>query len=383
MSRPRRAPVELVRGFRLGLVVVVGVAGVFRLASARTEPPAPGWAEHAYTVVAVVAVALVGVTALRRRTLDPRVLPGLLVVALVLDLLVAVRLGPAGVGATRDWTLANVGWLGFFAVADGPRRRLVAVLLAPFVVRVAVVLAGGAVGALREVGSLAIGLVVLQLGCAMFMSALGEQARVARAAQAERARLDAARLAAEALQADFRARSAALGASTLPLLRELADGTASPADEATRQRARVESARLRRLFAEADVGDDTLLAEVRAVVEQVERRGVSTVLHCPTAPPVLPATTQRALLDAPMATLALAESYARVVVQVLGDELVVSVTTDGPAAAAGPAPDPGDPGATAPPDPAVTATTETVEDLTWTQSTWTRPPAPHPTPARP
>jgi hypothetical protein len=193
----------------------------------------------------------------------------------------------------------------------------------------------------------------------MFLDALRIQAERAGRARDERLRLEADRALADALQADFRARTQALVDTTVPLLRELADGTAAPGDERTRHRARIEGARLRRLFAEADATDGSLAAEVRSVVEQVERAGVDARLEC-TASPSLPAPSRRALLEEPMATLALARTRARVVVQQVGGEVVVSVTTDGP-----PPPSPSRPASV----DGVHTRVEHADGTTWAQST--------------
>lgn len=357
---------ELERAFRLALLLVVVVSGTFRLLAARRVGPALGSVELLYLGLAVVVLTVVAVGTSRRRPTDGRVLVVLAALALGLDVVQAVHLtlGGAGrdvVGGTRDWTLANVGWLCFFTLGTVRRRWwLVAALLTPFVVRAGLLVALGDLERLRPVGSLGVALVVLQLGGALFLAALRDQAQLAEVARDERVRLDADRAVAEALQADFRARTQALADTTMPLLRELADGTASPADERTRHRARIESARLRRLFAEADSVDGSIAGEVRSVVEQVERGGVSAALECEPTPPV-PAAARRALLDGPMAALALARTRARVVVQVVGGEVVVSVTTDGPPP----------PVLQRAPVPGVRTLQESVDGRTWTESAWT------------
>lgn len=287
------------------------------------------------------------------------------VVALVGDTVLVSALGVQPVDTTRDWTEGIVGWLVFLALAGFNSRLYLVLLLVPFGTRaVLFTLEGAGTERFATLGSITIVIVILQGAAGLFFAALRNEASAAQHAHDRRGRLDTGRAVAEQLQRDFRSRTAAMTHTTVPLLRELVNGTSSPQDASTRCRARIEAARLRRLFAEADVTDGTLLAEVRSVVEQVERAQVTAILDCPQTPPALPGPTRRALLDAPMATLALAASTARVVIQRHGSEVVVSVATDGP-----------------PPqlphpvtDPAVRTRMQTMEDMTWTESTWTEAP---------
>ncbi|WP_460864037.1 sensor histidine kinase [Rhodococcus aerolatus] len=357
---------ELVRGFRLVLLGVVVVSAAFRVLTAHAADPGYDALETAYLAVAAGVVVLVAWAALRRRPVAPAA-TALAAVAAVLDAVVAVRLGPSGIGGVADWTSQSVGWLWFFTLGVRRRGPVLALLCAPFLLRAGVLLLDGDLGALRLVGVFGLGLVVLQMGGGLFLGALEAQAARAERLRDARLAVEAARSVADGLLEDFRTRSRALRATTVPLLRELADGTASPTDETTRHRARIEGARLRRLFAEADALDASLSAEVRSVVEQVERGGVSTSLEVEATPP-LDTDVRRALLDEPMATLALARTRARVVVQLVAGEVVVSVTTDGPPP---PTPPAGD-------HRGVTTLRAAVDGRTWAQSSWALPPAADP-----
>lgn len=356
----------LLRGYRVGMVVVIAAVELFNLTSALRGAIPMHPVEWAYLIATVLLLVWGLVQAAGRWAPSMGVGAGVAVLLLAGDGLIATALGTAAIDTGRDWTLGLVGWLVFLAMAGLSRRLYVGLLLVPFLVRTVVLFVHGAgAESYATIGALSVGILVLQVGAGLFLAATREEAVAAQQAYDVRSRLNTERAVAEQLLNDFRARSAAMVDTTVPLLRELADGHCSAQDDHTRRRARVEAARLRRLFAEADVTDDTFLAEVRAVIAEVERDGVSATLDCSAAPPALPVDAQRALLDATMATLALARTTARVVIQQQGAGLVVSVTTDG---------SPPPKSARFAADPAVQTHIDDVENATWTQSTWT--PAP-------
>ena len=76
-------------------------------------------------------------------------------------------------------------------------------------------------------------------------------------------------------QADYQSRYAALEGTTVPLLRALADGSVTAASEGVRIRAAVESARMRRLFLQADgqLQLHPLAQEIQVLTELGEKTG--------------------------------------------------------------------------------------------------------------
>jgi hypothetical protein len=95
------------------------------------------------------------------------------------------------------------------------------------------------------------------------------------------------------------------------------------------RRAAVEAARLRRLFSEQSDEATPLAAEVEALVDVVERRGV-TVRYA--ARPVAvepPPEVRRSLVEAISGVLLVTVRAARVTVGGTGRDVTVSVVTDG------------------------------------------------------
>lgn len=121
-------------------------------------------------------------------------------------------------------------------------------------------------------------------------------------------------------------------------------------------------------------------------MDAVERHGVAVTLETRGTIPSLPVPLRRALLEAPMSTLASAIGSARIVIMAGPQALSVSVVTDGPP---GPelqvmrpnttapniiAPNTTEPNTAAPEAirPETTTTTTTAENVTWTQTSWER-----------
>lgn len=112
------------------------------------------------------------------------------------------------------------------------------------------------------------------------------------------------------------------------LLAGLADGSLDPGDPQVRLQCAIESARLRRLFAETDDVTDPILHELRACADAAERRNVAIDLVALGEMPQLPVDVRRALLDAPLTALAVTASHARITVVANPDEVMVSVLGD-------------------------------------------------------
>lgn len=148
------------------------------------------------------------------------------------------------------------------------------------------------------------------------------------------------------------------------LLAGLADGRLDPGDAEVRRRCAIESARLRRLFAETDDVADPILHELRACADIAERRNVTVDLVAFGQLPQLPVDIRRALLDAPLVALSTTASRARVTVVANPDEVVLSVLGDA-------APGTRIPRMPQPSRPTVTITEEHEEGQLWVQAHWT------------
>jgi hypothetical protein len=133
---------------------------------------------------------------------------------------------------------------------------------------------------------------------------------------------------ARQLHDDREERYTRLRESVLPLLLGIGDGSLSPADPGVQQRAAVEAARLRRLFAEEGDVVDLLAAELGSLVDILEQRGTEVSFSATGERPVPPAAVRSALVDAVAPALLAARRSARVTVSAAGTGVLVGVVTD-------------------------------------------------------
>ncbi|HEY5878082.1 MAG TPA: hypothetical protein VIU11_04180, partial [Nakamurella sp.] len=161
---------------------------------------------------------------------------------------------------------------------------------------------------LLSLAQTSIGVTIFPLAAALFYPRLAAVARTAQEQAQARQELLSGEARAVRLAQDRATRSAAIATTVVPLLAALADGSADPQDPAVQRAARIESARLRRIFAETDDADQPLLHEIGASMAAAERSGVATVLEVRGAVPDLSVPVRRELLDAPMSLLADARS---------------------------------------------------------------------------
>ena len=313
-----------------------------------------------------VFLAATGASALRVvRGTQWRALAAVWIAALLgVSALLRSALPPDQIASIPDWSPSPLGFVALAVLLGQRVSFMVGVQVTNVLIGFLCLVSAGAldVDALIRFGSDAVDISVFQIAGALFYRQLERVAAAAEGDQRIRQELDARDAKATSLAADRAQRSGAIESTIVPLLRALADGSADPQDSRVRTAARVESARMRRLFAEIDAVDDPMLHEVRASIHAVERLGVAVVLETRGQVPALPVALRRALLDAPMATLASAISSARVVIIADEGSVSVSVVTDGP-------PGPVQPDGTR---WHVRASTTTAPAVTWTQSTWTR-----------
>jgi hypothetical protein len=238
----------------------------------------------------------------------------------------AQLLGPA------HYTFGVVGWFGLLIFADHRIRHVLAFVLL-HIAGTAALLAWRGVLADSLVTLLTVAVAVGSFQFALMAATLvlrgvAEGATAVAVAQAGAATQEAI---ARQVHADREARYAALRESALPLLRGLAGGTLSPTDHAVQHRAAIEAARMRRLFSEHSDDATPLAAEVEALVDVVERRGVAVRYA---ARPVVvepPPEVRRSLIEAISGVLLVTARTARVTVGGTGSDVTVSVVTDGPA----------------------------------------------------
>ena len=133
---------------------------------------------------------------------------------------------------------------------------------------------------------------------------------------------------AEIIRAARHDRWLALQESAVPLVAELAAGTADPGDASVRLRCAVQAARLRRLLAEGDEVPGSLLHELHASADVAERRGVAIEIETAGALPPVPGPARRVITDAAIAILTVARSQARITLAAVAAGIAVSFVAD-------------------------------------------------------
>jgi hypothetical protein len=166
--------------------------------------------------------------------------------------------------------------------------------------------------------------VIVNVGSRM----LAATARRAAADVNAQARLDTARLAAEAVHQSRGIRFRSARQASAQLLADIASGALDLDSPQTQAMCRVAAARLRRLIAETDEVPDPLIHELRACADTAERRGVAVDLAPIGTIPPLPVEVRRALTDLPIEVLAGARTQARITVVAAPDDVAVAVVAD-------------------------------------------------------
>jgi hypothetical protein len=352
---------DYLRKYSLGMVMVAVVVCCLNFASAAPGEPSGGQLNLLCLVLYLAAVASSAARIVRGS--QWRILAWSWLAALLLcSLVLRSQLPVEQIGAGVDWSFGAFGYVAAVVLFGQPLALMVAALTANCCIGVGVLAGLGVLDqqTLVPFAATSVGVSVFPLAAALFYPQLARVDRLAAQDIRGQQALLAQEQKASQVAADRAHRSAAIESSAAPLLQALADGTADPQDAQVRTAARIESARLRRLFAEVDEVGEPLLHEVRASMDAVERHGVAVTLETRGAIPSLPVMLRRALLEAPMSTLASAVGSARIVILAGPRALSVSVVTDGPP---GPAP--------APPGRRDTqTTTTTAENVTWTQTSW-------------
>jgi hypothetical protein len=154
--------------------------------------------------------------------------------------------------------------------------------------------------------------------------AAGQAAAAARSEHAARERA----ATAEIIRAARHARWLALQESAVPLVTELAAGTADPGDAQVRIRCAIQAARLRRLLAEGDEVPGSLVHELHASADVAERRGVAVEIETAGPLPSVPGPARRVITDAAITILTAARSQARITLAAVAAGIAVSFVAD-------------------------------------------------------
>jgi hypothetical protein len=241
----------------------------------------------------------------------------------------AAAASPAGQMLAVNWAWGSAGWTGVLVLL---RRRPAE--LAWFLAAEALAILGVQVwdglDRIDLAGFLAVlawstgAQVAVAAGVRALDAAAGQAGAAARREHAARERA----ATAEIIRAARDARWLALQESTVPLVAELAAGTANPGDPQVRTRSAVQAARLRRLLAEGDEVPGSLVHELHASADVAERRGVAVEIETAGPLPQVPGPARRMITDAAIAILTAAHSQARITLAAVAAGIAVSFVAD-------------------------------------------------------
>ncbi len=242
---------------------------------------------------------------------------------------IAAAASPAGQMLAVNWAWGSAGWIGVLVLM---RRRFseLAWFLAALAAATLCVQAVDGLHRLDLAGFLAVlaWSTGAQVAVAAGVRALGVASeKAAEAARREHAARERA-ATAEVVAAARQARWLALQESAVPLVAELAAGTADPGDPRVRVRCAVAAARLRRLLAEGDEVPGPLVHELHASADVAERRGIAVEIETAGPLPPVPGPARRVITDAAIAILTAARSQARITLAAVAAGIAVSFVAD-------------------------------------------------------
>jgi hypothetical protein len=241
----------------------------------------------------------------------------------------AAAASPAGQMLGVNWAWGSAGWMGVLVLL---RRRFaeLAWFLAAVAAGVLCVQLGDGLHRTDLAGFLAVlawstgAQVAVAAGVRALDAAAGQAGEAARSEDAARERA----ATAEVISVARHARWLALQETAVPLVAELAVGTADPGDAQVRLRCAVQAARLRRLLAEGDEVPGPLVHELHASADVAERRGVAVEIETAGPLPPVPGPARRVITDAAIAILSAARSRTRITLAAVTAGIAVSFVAD-------------------------------------------------------
>jgi hypothetical protein len=236
---------------------------------------------------------------------------------------------PAGQMLAVNWAWGSAGWIAVLVLL---RRRFpeLVVFLAALALATLGVQVWDGLNRIDLAGFLAVFIwstgaqVAVAFGVRALDVAAGQAAAATRSEHAARERA----ATAELIRAARHTRWLALQESAVPLVAELAAGTANPGDPEVRFRAAIQAARLRRLLAEGDDVAGSLVHELHASADMAERRGVAVEIETAGTLPPVPGPARRVITDAAIAILTAARSQTRITLATVAAGIAVSFVAD-------------------------------------------------------
>jgi hypothetical protein len=241
----------------------------------------------------------------------------------------AAAASPAGQMLAVNWSWGSAGWTGVLVLLRRRFTELALFLAAQALATLGVQVWDGLnrtdlAGFLATLAWSTGAQVAVAAGVRALDMAAGHAATAARSEHAARERA----ATAEVIRAARHARWLVLRESAVPLVAELAAGTADPGDAQVRVRCAVQAARLRRLLAESDEVSESLVHELHASADVAERRGVAVEIEAAGLLPQVPGPARRVITDAAIAILTAARSRARITLAAVAAGIAVSFVAD-------------------------------------------------------
>jgi hypothetical protein len=291
----------------------------------------PSYSSFAFQVAMwlIMAVAIAAGSVLALRDAAGWRLAWLIALVALAASTAAAAASPAHQMLALNWAWGSAGWTGVLVLL---RRRFAE--LAWFLAALALATLGVQVwdGLHRTdlAGFLALlawstgAQVAVAAGVRALNVAADQAAAAARSEHAARER----QATAEFIAAARRGRWLALQESAVPLVAELAAGTADPGDAQVRSRCAIQAARLRRLLAEGDEVPGSLVHELHASADVAERRGVAVDIETAGPLPPVPGPARRVITDAAISILTAARSQTRITLAAVAAGIAVSFVAD-------------------------------------------------------
>jgi hypothetical protein len=318
----------LLRGLRIAAsaiaaMIMIGLS-LPTLLSHLGEYPSARVQVRGYLVVGLI-IALDAVLVYRSRSWGPWRWPAA-AVALAVSVATGLDLPSSDPLPFHNWAFGQIGWLGVLVLFDQPLAVLLTFITLHVLINgtILIIVDHADRHILAAFGLTTVATCSFELAVGAASVALRRVAERAVAATRQKHDVLIRGAVAASLHAGRRQRYKELAHTVRPLLAGLADGTVDPTDPGAIRRCAIEAARMRRLFAETDDAEDSLLHELRACVDLAECRGVVVTLATSGHWPALPRDLRRALTDAPLSALAMAITQARVTV--VGTPGVVTVS---------------------------------------------------------
>jgi hypothetical protein len=291
----------------------------------------PDYGSFAFQVAMWLAMALAiaaGSFLVLHGTLSWRPAWALALIALAASTAAAAA-SPASQMLAVNWAWGSAGWIAVLVLLRRRFAELAAFLAAEALASLGVLFADG-LNRTDLAGFLALlawstgAQVAVAAGVRALDVAAGQATAAARSEHAARERA----VTAEIIRAARHARWLALQESAVPLIAELAAGTADPGDPDVRNRCAVQAARLRRLLAEGDEVPGSLVHELHASADVAERRGVAVEIETAGLLPQVPGPARRVITDAAIAILTAARSHTRITLAAATAGIAVSFVAD-------------------------------------------------------